>query len=288
VFQGAPAPGTKGRNYNIADNRHWFEDQWLTLALEWQIRPDLALTSTAYRITHDRAYRDTFTFTYVPATATVPAQVRRTNFRDIAVAPQRQYGQQSSLRWDTRLAGVKLQLLGGIDLSRMHYDREDNVRAGSSLVDALNPVPGVYLDFYNGQSRRDYVMRLMQTGVFGEARLQFSEAWSLNLGLRHDRYRNRRDGIATPSLTFADLEGLGWHAGVVWKPSATWSVYAQTAAATDPVNSLASIGAAQQGFDLSPGRQVEVGSKAHHKLGAAEVEWTLALFDITKRKLLTP
>jgi iron complex outermembrane receptor protein len=288
VFQGAPAPGTKGRNYNIADNRHWFEDQWLTLALEWQIRPDLALASTAYRIDHDRAYRDTFTFTYVPATATVPAQVRRTNFRDIAVAPQRQYGQQSSLRWDTQLAGVKLQLLGGIDLSRMHYDREDNVRAGSSLVDALNPVPGVYLDFYNGQSRRDYVMRLMQTGVFGEARLQFSEAWSLNLGLRHDRYRNRRDGIATPSLTFADLEGLGWHAGLVWKPTASWSVYAQTAAATDPVSSLASIGAAQQGFELSPGRQVEVGSKAQHKLGAAEVEWTLALFDITKRKLLTP
>jgi iron complex outermembrane receptor protein len=288
VFQGAPAPGTKGRNYNIADNRHWFEDQWLTLALEWQIRPDLALASTAYRITHDRAYRDTFTFTYVPATATLPAQVRRTNFRDIAVAPQRQYGQQSSLRWDTQLAGVKLQLLGGVDLSRMHYDREDNVRGGSSLVDALNPVPGVYLDFYNGQSRRDYVMRLMQTGVFGEARLQFSEAWSLNLGLRHDRYRNRRDGIATPSLTFADLEGLGWHAGLVWKPSATWSVYAQTAAATDPVSSLASIGAAQQGFELSPGRQVEVGSKAQHKLGAAEVEWTLALFDITKRKLLTP
>jgi iron complex outermembrane receptor protein len=97
VFEGAPAPGTQRRNYNIADNRHWFEDQWLTLALEWQIRPDLALAGTAYRIDHDRAYRDTFTFTYVPATATLPAQVRRTNFRDIAVAPQRQYGQQSTL-----------------------------------------------------------------------------------------------------------------------------------------------------------------------------------------------
>ncbi len=288
VFQGAPAPGTLGRNYNIADNRHWFEDQWLTLALDWQIRTDLTLTSTAYRLDHDRAYRDTFTFTYVPATPTVPAQVRRTNFRDIAVAPQRQYGQQSTLRWDAALAGVKLQLLGGIELSRMHYDREDNVRAGSSLVDALNPVPGAYLDFYNGQSRPDYVMRLIQTGVFGESRLQFNEAWSLNLGLRHDRYRNRRDGLATPSLTYADLEGVGWHAGLVWKPSATWSVYAQTAAATDPVNSLASIGAAQQGFDLSPGRQIEVGSKAQHKLGEAEVEWTLAFYDITKRKLLTP
>ncbi len=288
VFQGAPAPGTRRVNYNILDNRHYFENQWLTLALEWQIRPDLALASTAYRITHDRAYRDTFTFTYVPATATVPAQVRRTNFRDIAVAPQRQYGQQSSLRWDTQLAGVKLQLLGGIDLSRMHYDREDNVRGGSSLVDALNPVPGVYLDFYNGQSRRDYVMRLMQAGAFTEARLAFSPAWSLNLGARYDRYRNRRDSFVTPGTTRSDLEGTGWHVGAVWKPVPTWSVYAQTAAATDPVNSLASIGAAQQGFDLSPGRQVEVGSKAQHRLGAVDLEWTLAWYDITKRKLLTP
>jgi len=65
-------------------------------------------------------------------------------------------------------------------------------------------------------------------------------------------------------------------------------VYAQTAAATDPVASLASVGAAQQGFELSPGRQVEVGSKAQHQLGALELEWTLALFDITERQLLTP
>ena len=288
VFRGAPAPGTIGRNYNIADNQHWFEDQWLTLALDWQIAPTLTLSSALYRIDHDRAYRDAFTFTYVPATATLPAQVRRTNFRHIAVAPQRQYGQQSTLRWDTTVAGVKAQLLGGIDTSRMHYDREDNVRAGSSLVDALNPVPGVYLDFYRGESRRDYVMRLMQAGAFAEARLEFTPSWSLNLGARHDRYRNRRDGFATPGTTFSDLEGTGWHLGAVWKPTANWSVYAQTAAATDPVGSLASIGAAQQRFELSPGRQVEVGSKAQHQLGGAEIEWTLAWYDITKRKLLTP
>jgi len=209
VFQGSPAPGTRRVNYNVLDNRHYFEDQWLTLALEWQLRPNLALASTVYRIDHDRAYRDTFTFTYLPATATVPAQVRRTNFRDIAVAPQRQYGQQGWLRWDTQVGAVALQLLGGVDLSRMHYDREDNVLAGTSLVDALNPNLGVYLDFYRGESRREYVMRLMQTGAFGEARLSFGPAWSLNLGLRHDRHRNRRDGLATPSLTFADHEGVG-------------------------------------------------------------------------------
>ncbi len=287
VFNGAPAPGTIGRNYNIADNQHWFEDQWLTLALDWQIAPALSLNSTLYRIDHDRAYRDAFTFSYVPATSTVPAQVRRTNFRHIAVAPQRQYGQQSTLRWDTTLAGIPLQLLGGIEASRMHYDREDNVRGGSSLVDALNPVPGVFLDFYRGESRREYVMRLIQAGAFAEARLSFTPAWSLNLGARHDRYRNRRDGLATPGTTFADLEGTGWHVGAVWKPTPTWSVYAQTAAATDPVASLASVGAAQQGFDLSPGRQVELGTKAQHRIGAAEIEWTLAWYDITKRKLLT-
>jgi iron complex outermembrane receptor protein len=288
VFQGAPAPGTIGRNYNIADQRHWFEDQWLTLALDWQLRPDLALASTAYRIDHDRAYRDAFTFTYVPATTAAAAQVRRSNFRHIARAPQRQYGQQSTLRWDTELAGLRVQLLGGLELSRMTYDREDNVRGGSSLVDALNPQPGLYLDFYSGQSRRDYLMQLLQTGVFGESRVQFSEAWSLNLGLRHDRYRNRREGLATPSSSRADLEGLGWHAGLVWKPRSDWSLYAQTAAATDPVASLASISAAQQAFELSPGRQVEVGSKAQQRWGAVQAQWTLAFYDIRKRKLLTP
>jgi iron complex outermembrane receptor protein len=287
VFQGRPAPGTIGRNYNIADNRHWFEDRWWTLALDWQVAPSLGLASTLYRIEHDRAYRDAFTFTYLPATASAPAQVRRSNFRHIATAPQRQYGQQSTLRWDTSLAGIAARLLGGIELGRMHYDREDNVRGGSSSVDALAPVPGVYLDFYSGQSRRDYVMRLMQAGAFAEARLGFGPAWSLNLGVRHDRYRNRRDGLASPGTSFSDLEGTGWHVGTVWQPAAGVSLYAQSAAATDPVAALASIGAAQQGFDLSPGRQVEAGAKAQQRVGAAELEWTLAAYKIVKRKLLT-
>jgi iron complex outermembrane recepter protein len=288
VFQGAPAPGTIGRNYNIADNRHWFQDQWLTLALEWQIAPALALSSTAYRIDHDRAYRDTFTFTFVPPTGSTPAQVRRSNFRHIARAPQEQYGQQSTLRWDTALAGVPAQLLAGVAASRMLYDREDNVRGGASLVDALNPVPGQYLDFYTGESQRAYVMRLLQAGAFAEARLELTPAWSLNLGARHDRYRNRREGFASPGTTRSELEGTGWHVGVVFKPLPTWSVYAQTAAATDPVTSLASSGAAQLAFDLSPGRQLEVGTKARQRLAAVDLEWTLAWYDITKRKLLTP
>ena len=55
-----------------------------------------------------------------------------------------------------------------------------------------------------------------------------------------------------------------------------WRSTASTPTASDPVNSFSSITANQQGFNLSPGQQVEVGVKQSHCNGRAE--WTFAAY----------
>ncbi|MBA2721815.1 MAG: TonB-dependent receptor [Methylibium sp.] len=79
---------------------------------------------------------------------------------------------------------------------------------------------------------------------------------------------------------------MSGNVGVVFNPLPDVAVYGQFATASDPVNSLASIGANQQGFDLSDGRQVEVGVKQSAWNG--RLAWTLAAYRIVKKDLLTP
>jgi hypothetical protein len=45
--------------------------------------------------------------------------------------------------------GLANGALIGVDFNRNYYNRNDNVRGGTSLVDPLNPIDGNYLDFYN-------------------------------------------------------------------------------------------------------------------------------------------
>lgn len=56
--------------------------------------------------------------------------------------------------------------------------------------------------------------------------------------------------------------------------------------ATDAVGTLLTLSPAQQLFDLTPGRQIEVGAKQSFASGRGE--WTVAGYQIVKKKLLVP
>ncbi|MDZ4282954.1 MAG: TonB-dependent receptor [Hydrogenophaga sp.] len=282
VLNGAPVPGTERKNYNIADSDLFFKDKWLTLETDWVAGDGVTVNNKTYSMHHDRRYRDVTVFTFQPASNTV----RRTGYRDIARAPQRQVGTQTTVKMEGTLAGRKNNFLVGFDANRSTYDREDNVRGGTSVVDAFNPVPGQYRDAYLQESRPVYHMTLNQVGLFAENRLTLSEQLSAVIGLRADQYRNDREDRLNGQRTQSQLDALSGSFGLVYNPQPNWSVYGQVATASDPVNSLASIGADQQGFNLSKGRQVELGVKQATPDG--RFEWTLATYHLVKKDLLTP
>src|SRR5690606_25889156 len=79
---------------------------------------------------------------------------------------------------------------------------------------------------------------------------------------------------------------ISWRAGMVYSVSSALNFYAQYSTATDPVASVSSISASNLAFDPSEGRQVEIGFKGATQYG--RVEWTVALYEIVKKDLLTP
>ncbi len=281
VFNGAPVPGTETLNYNIADSDLFFQDQWTTLDTEWKPSADVTVHNTLYRLAHNRRYRDATVFTYVPATASV----RRSSYRDISYSRQTQEGVNTYARFQGRLAGMKNAFLAGFQLERSFYDRFDNVRGGTSTVDALHPVPGLYRDAWRGESIPMYYLDLDRVGVFFENHLTLSQRWSVVAGLRSDRYRTEREDRQLRTSTRGKVSGTSGSLGVVFNPVPEVALYGQVATAQDPVTSLASIGANQQGFGLSPGRQIEFGLK--QSLWGGRFDWTLAAYHLVKKDLLT-
>jgi iron complex outermembrane receptor protein len=282
VLNNAPVDGLRYKNYNVADAHINFTDNWTNLETVWTPSPTVSVHSNTYLMYHDRIYHDVFTFAYVPATN----QVRRTQFRDINDTYETQYGDTGYVKYSGRLFGRKNDVLVGLDVNRNYYKRNDNVRGGTSLVDALNPTPGSYLDFYNQVAKPFYQIHVNQIAGLFEDHLSITDKVAIVVGARRDHYHVNRYDELVLTTTDSDHDAPGWNVGAVYSPVPDLALYAQYAKASDPVNSLASIAANQQGFNLSPGRQAEAGVK--QTLMRGRVEWTFAAYDLVKKDLLTP
>lgn len=282
VLNGTPVPGLRYENYNIADSNLYFGDNWTNLELTWNVSDTLSVHNNSHLLLHERRYRDVTVFTYQPASQTV----RRTSYRDIDDTYQTQYGDNGYVKWASKLFGRDNHVLVGIDVNRSYYHREDNVRGGSSTVAAINPTPGNYRDAYDQESKPFYTLTLIQYGAFAENRFVLNEQLSLVAGLRKDHYDvNRYDSLQFRH-TDSGHDSTGWNIGVVYNPIPSLALYGQYALASDPVNSLASIGIDQQAFSLSDGVQLEFGVKG--SLWRDRIAWTFAAYDIVKEGLLTP
>jgi iron complex outermembrane receptor protein len=282
VLDNAPVDGLRYINYNILDAQLNFTDNWTNVETLWTPSPSLSFHNNTFAMYHDRIYRDVPTYAYVPATR----QVRRTQFRDIDNTYETQYGDTGYVKYSGRLFGLKNDVLVGFDLNRNYYKRDDNVRGGTSLVNATGFNPGNFRDFYNQESKPFYRIHVNQMAAYAEDRLSVGDKVSLVVGFRGDRYHVNRYDELVFTTTQSDHNAPGWNAGVVYAPIPGLAFYGQYAAASDPVNSFSSIAANQQAFNLSPGRQVEGGVK--QSALNSRIEWTFAAYDIVKKDLLTP
>jgi iron complex outermembrane recepter protein len=282
VLNNAPVPGLRFINYNVADAKLNFTDDWTNLETVWTPSPTVSFHNNTFFMYHDRIYRDVPTYAYVAATN----QVRRTQFRDINDTYETQYGDTGYLKYSGRLFGMNNDVLVGIDVNRNYYKRNDNVRGGTSVVNAVSFNPGNYLDFYNMESKPFYRIHVDQIAGYAEDHLSLARNLSLVVGFRADHYHVNRYDELVLTTTESDHNGPGWNIGLVYDVVPGLAVYGQLAKASDPVNSFSSIAANQQAFNLSPGRQVEGGVK--QSLMSGRVEWTFAGYQIVKKDLLTP
>ena len=278
LVDGRQLEALRHRNYNVADSLIRFRDRWTQLDAVWAPDSNVEWRTRAYQVDSRRDWRNAEAYVYNDDTGLIDRSDNTQITHD-----QEQTGLTSTLRLRGPLGAFSNRFAVGLDANRAHFRHTNNTYSGSSgPVDPFHPVPGEFVSDAPNLPR--YRNSAEQYALFVEDRLSLGERWSVLGGVRHDRARvDRADLISGQPAFSKTYSSTGWRAGTVFAMRPTLSLYAQYSQAADPVSGLLMISPGNSTFDLSRGRQVEVGMKQAFDGG----EWTLAAYRIRKTGLLS-
>lgn len=280
LIDGVQDPAIRERNYNVADSRIQYKDRWTELAAQWAPTGNAVVRSKLYHINSDRYWRNAETYVYNPTSG----MIDRSGNTEIG-HDQTQTGNTTDVTFSGSLWGRPNQVSVGFDINRASFRHTNNTYTGSSgPVDPYHPDPGYFT------SAAPYIPRFRnkaeQYALFAEDRLELTERWAIVAGVRFDHADLTRQDLVTGTQAFKrSYANTGWRLGTVYRLSPDVSLYAQASKAADPVSGLLMLSAANSVFDVSTGKQVEVGVKQSFWDGKGD--WTLAAYSITKNNLLT-
>ena len=267
-------------NFNVADADMHFKDSWTQFKADWRPRQNIVVRNNFNVLTSNRFWKNVETYTFVPASNTI----NRTDFIEI-LHDQLQFGEHAEATVTTTLAGRTNTTSAGFDYSWTRFQHTNNSPyGGASAVPLDLPDPGLFINLAG--TSPDFRVRQDQYSAFVENRFVLDPQWSLVGGLRVDRYDVNRLAQRTNTTAERAFTPVNWRGGVVYAARPSFSLYGQYATATDAVGTLLTLSPAQQLFDLTPGRQVEVGAK--QSLANGRADWSVATYYIVKEKLLIP
>ncbi|AOH85046.1 TonB-dependent receptor [Sphingomonas panacis] len=288
----------RDRNYDTRDGHARYRDNRTSLQLDWTPSASLTFSNQAYRLTSKRYWLNLESYCWVAADGfcpnglnenpATPGQIYRTGMTGI-VHDQTQWGDQGSVTWRTSLAdGIGNDLVVGFDanLIKMRYSHNFGADPQVAVVDPFDFDPGVIVDTQGIAPR--YRTRTDEISIFAEDRLKLGDHVSIVGGVRHERDRIKRWGIAPSGAeSFAldkTLTNTTWRVGGVYQPVKTVSLYAQYATGVDPLGTLTTYSTGQVQFSNATGDQVEIGAKAVFLGGRGTA--TIAAYRIVKKGLL--
>lgn len=274
-------PSLRDKNYNVGDSIIRYDDRWSELGMEWAASSATSVRARLYHIDSQRHYRNAETYAYNAGTGLVDRSGDTEILHD-----QRQHGATATVSHAGTLLGLGNQASIGVDLSSSTFQHTNNTYAGSpdpASVDPFNPVAGHF--FSEQPTLPRYRNAARQYAIFAENRIALTPAWAVIAGLRHDHADVRRRNLVSGQNEFDEsYDNTGWRLGTVFDVTNDLALYAQFARAADPVGGLLMISSANSKFDLSTGKQLEVGLK--QAFWGRRGEWTLAAYAIRKNNLL--
>ncbi|MDP2154676.1 MAG: TonB-dependent receptor [Sulfuricella sp.] len=281
-------PDTRFKNYNSADGIYEQTVKWGRSILDYRISDATSIRNTLYHYDALRDYRNVEVYKYNAANTSVIRSSPLLQRHD-----QELTGDRVELTHKSQLAGMQSDWATGFDYSVNKQTRfPRSLTLDVSTVDPINfttesffSIPGMVPGFNPGQSNTVTTLAL-----FLENRTKLSSALSLLLGLRHDQIdlevTNHRTVTATnPAYFKQTYSPTTGRAGLVYDITPTANVYVQYSTAADPPAGILTTASFSQvrDFDLTTGKQLEVGSKFDFLQGRGVA--TVAAYDITRKNV---
>lgn len=265
------------RNFNVQDARLRYRDDLTRLRVEWAPSEHLAVVNESYYLRSDRNWRNAEAYAWRPD----ERAIELSDFIEIRHL-QTQRGNRTHAVTSHRLFGLENRVAVGFDLNRIDFEHINNSPYGGALlVDVDQPGLRAFVNLAGTYPR--YGTDSRQFSLFAEDRLSLTQRWTLVTGLRHDEIEVERADLVNGGGFEKRFHPTNWRIGTVFAVTPTLAAYGQYATHAGHLGSLITTSASQAQYDLSTGEQWEIGIKH----GFAGGEWTLAAYDITRRKLLS-
>jgi iron complex outermembrane recepter protein len=281
-------PATRFKNYNSIDGVYEQKVAWTRSILEYRWNAQTSIRNTLYHYGALRDYRNVETYRYNASNTAVVRSATLLQRHDQGLT-----GNRLEFNHKAAFAGRASDWSTGLDYSRNSQTRFPlSLSSTVSTVDPINyitesfySIPGVVQGF-----SPDRTNRVNTIAAFVENRTQLSDAWSLVTGLRHDQIAlegiNHRAASSTNPAYFKNhYSPTTGRIGVVVDLSPNSNLYVQYSTAADPPAGILTTASYSQvrNFDLTKGKQLEVGSKFSLPNGLGNA--TLAAYTITRKNL---
>ncbi|MEQ6326869.1 TonB-dependent receptor [Pseudomonas chengduensis] len=273
-------------NYNVEDGRYEQRTRWLRSITDYRLDDATQLRNTFYHYKGQRDYRNLERYRYNAANTEVTRSAAYRQRHD-----QEVNGDRFELTHAGDLFGLASDWAFGLEYSRNQQTNYPlSISANFDTVDPNGFDPGEFLDIPGMDAPRTKGRSTWTdtASAFVENRTRLTERLALISALRYDHI----DFEVVEHVTRVELDRR-WDAftgrvGLVYDLTDAVSLYTQySTSAEPPGGTLTSASVAQVAdFDLSTGRQIEVGSKFDFLDGRGSA--TAAAYRIVRKNISVP
>ncbi|MDT4292249.1 TonB-dependent receptor [Methylomonas sp. MO1] len=291
--EGQIDPGTRFKNYNATGSVFDQQVFWLRDIVDYQLSDNTQLKNTFYYYKADRQYLNVEGYDWNSTNTLI------TRNKSFAVNhDQALVGNRFEIVHSSNWFSLPSKVSAGVDIAYNKQTRAPSMESSAGTVSIVNPYNFSTGTYYDNPLATGPITNarneLYTVAGYAENRLTLVPDLNLITGVRVDDIRldskNLRTSFVAPTATNPAAFGrrwtaVTWRAALMYDITSTFNVYAQYSTAADPPSGILTTGtfAALQDFDLTTGRQAEVGTKFDFWDGKGSA--TLAGYYIERKNL---
>ncbi|AHL34819.1 TonB-dependent receptor [Pseudomonas sp. St386] len=272
-------------NYNVEDGRYEQSTRWIRSITDYQLDDNTQLRNTFYHYDGQRDYRNLEVYRYNSDNSAIARSGGYRQRHD-----QEVNGDRIELTHQAQLFGLASDWALGVDYNT---NQQTNYPLSKGAFDTIDPdgfEPGHFLDIPGMDAPRSKGRSTWTdtSSAFVENRTRLTEQLALITALRYDHIDFEVVDHAAQARLDKRWDAITGRLGLVYDLTSNVSLYTQySTSAEPPGGTLTSASIAQVGdFDLSTGRQFEVGSKFDFLDGRGSA--TAAAYRIVRKNISVP
>ena len=272
-------------NYNVEDGRYEQSTRWIRSITDYQLDDNTQLRNTFYHYDGQRDYRNLEVYRYNSDNSAIARSGGYRQRHD-----QEVNGDRIELTHQAQLFGLASDWALGVDYNT---NQQTNYPLSKGAFDTIDPdgfEPGHFLDIPGMDAPRSKGRSTWTdtSSAFVENRTRLTEQLALITALRYDHIDFEVVDHAAQARLDKRWDAITGRLGLVYDLTSNVSLYTQySTSAEPPGGTLTGASIAQvSDFDLSTGRQFEVGSKFDFLDGRGSA--TAAAYRIVRKNISVP